>query len=325
MGLHRGVRVLAGLGFLLALICSGCGGGGTGGPRALISIDGSSTVYPIAEAISEEFQLQNPRVMVTAGRSGTGGGFSRFCRGETDISAASRPMLEAEARRCADERIEYVELPVALDGLSVIVSRENHFVDCLTVEELRSIWRPGSRVRTWRDIRPELPGVAVHLFGPGTESGSYDYFTEAVVGEVRASRTDFQASEDDNVLVQGITGDPHALGFFGYAYLVGNRDKLGVVAVDGGKGCVLPTEDTIRDGSYKPLSRPLFIYAKLSSLGNPGMQDFLRFFMVNAAATIPETGFVPLPDSVYQANLRILNEAAGAVLLKGSGDEEVQG
>lgn len=322
---RRGVEVLYALGCSLALIGSACTGGGNRSPRALITIDGSSTVYPIAEAISEEFQLQNPRVMVTAARSGTGGGFSRFCRGETDISAASRPMQEAEARRCAAEGIDQVRVPVALDGLSVIVSRENQFVDCLTVEELRNIWRPGSRVRTWRDIRPDLPGVALHLFGPGTESGSYDYFTEAIVGEVGASRTDFQASEDDNVLVQGITGDPHALGFFGYAYLVGNRDRLRVVAVDGGNGCVEPTEATIRDGSYAPLSRPLFIYVKRSSLKSPGMRDFLRFFMANAAATIPETGFVPLPDSVYLANLRKLEEAAETVSSPDSDGGEARG
>jgi phosphate transport system substrate-binding protein len=272
----------------------------------LISIDGSSTVYPIAEAIAEEFQLENPRVMVTPGRSGTGGGFDRFCRGETDISTASRRILDREMVECQAQGVEYVELPVAVDGLSVIVSHQNTFVDCLTVEELRTIWRPGSLVRTWRDVRPEFPGAEIQLYGPGTDSGTYDTFTEAIVGEVGASRTDFQASEDDNVLVQGITGDRYALGYFGYAYLAGNRDKLGVVAVDGGAGCITPTEETVRDGSYAPLSRPLFLYVKRSALGNPGLQEFLRYFMDHAGELVPETGFVPLPDSVYQVNLREL-------------------
>jgi phosphate transport system substrate-binding protein len=276
----------------------------------LVSIDGSSTVYPIAEAIAEEFQLENPRVMVTPGRSGTGGGFDRFCRGETDISTASRRILDEEAEECATEGIEYLELPVAMDGLSVIVSYQNDFVDCLTVDELRDIWRQGSRVRTWRDVRPEFPGAEIQLYGPGTDSGTYDTFTGAIIGELGASRTDFQASEDDNVLVQGITGDRYALGFFGYAYLAGNRDKLGVVAVDGGAGCVRPTEETIGDGSYFPLSRPLLIYVKRSSLESPGLMSFLDYFMTHASELIPETEFLPLSDDQYEVNLETLRRAA---------------
>jgi phosphate transport system substrate-binding protein len=292
-------------------VAVGCGGEGGAGRRTLISIDGSSTVYPIAEAIAEEFQLENPRIMVTPGRSGTGGGFDRFCRGETDISTASRRILEREEAECRAQGVAYVELPVAVDGLSVIVSHQNDFVDCLTVEELRRIWRPGSRVRTWRDVRPEFPGAEIQLYGPGTDSGTYDTFTEAIVGEVGASRTDFQASEDDNVLVQGITGDRYALGFFGYAYLAGNRDRLGVVAVDGGAGCISPTEETVRQGSYAPLSRPLFLYVKRASLGNAGLQEFLRYFMNHAGEIVSETGFVPLPDTLYQVNLRQLGLSEG--------------
>jgi phosphate transport system substrate-binding protein len=200
---------------------------------------------------------------------------------------------------------------VALDGLSVIVSRENEFVDCLTVEELRAIWRPGSRVRTWRDVRPEFPAAEIQLYGPGTDSGTYDTFTEAIVGEVGASRTDFQASEDDNVLVQGITGDRYALGFFGYAYLVGNRERLRVVAVDGGQGCVRPTPETIQDRSYVPLGRPLFLYVKVASLANPGLRSFLHFFMTHAAASVPEAGFVPLSENLYRDNLDHLENVGG--------------
>jgi phosphate transport system substrate-binding protein len=283
----------------LLLVAAGCGSGSEG--RAFVAIDGSSSVYPISEAISEEFQLENPRVMVTAGRSGTGGGFERFCRGETDISAASRPIRESERSRCEAMGIEYLELPVALDGVSVIVSHQNDFVECLTVDELRDIWRPGSRVRLWRDVRPQFPGAEIQLYGPGKFSGTYDFFTERIVGSQGGSRTDFQASEDDNVLVQGITGDRYALGFFGFAYLEGNRDKLGVVEVDNGNGCVAPSRETIQDGRYSPLTRDLYIYVNKSSLQRPGVLDFLRFFMTNAISLIPE-GFVAVPDSVYRAN-----------------------
>jgi phosphate transport system substrate-binding protein len=287
----------------------GCGGGEWGG-RSLVSMDGSSTVYPIAEAISEEFQLENPRVMVIPGRSGTGGGFERFCRGETDISTASRQILESEAIECELQGVRYLELPVAFDGLSVIVSRQNEFVECLTVEELGRIWRPGSRVRTWRDVRPEFPGAELQLFGPGTDSGTYDTFTQAIVGEVGASRTDFQASEDDNMLVQGISGDRYALGFFGYAYLAGNRERLNVVAVDGGMGCVNPSQETILDGTYTPLSRPLYLYVKLSSLKKEGLRNFLDYFMVHARELIPPTGFVPVSEGRYRDNLAAVTWAA---------------
>jgi phosphate transport system substrate-binding protein len=289
-----------------------------------VSLDGSSTVYPIVEAISEEFHLENPRVMVIPGRSGTGGGFERFCRGETDISTASRRIEELEERACEMRGVRFLELPVALDGLSVIVNRQNDFVECLTVEELRRIWRPRSRVRTWRDVRPEFPGADIQLYGPGTDSGTYDTFTEAIVGEVGASRTDFQASEDDNVLVQGVTGDRYALGFFGYAYALpaGNRDRVKLVAVDGGSGCVSPNQGTIRDGSYSPLSRTLFLYVKISSLRDPGPRAFLGFFMSHATEWIPDTGFVPLSANLYRENLDRLEQAArisrpGAQALEG--------
>jgi phosphate transport system substrate-binding protein len=263
--------------------------------------------------------------MVTVGRSGTGGGFNRFCRGDTDLSAASRSIRSQEATRCAEAGVEFVELPVALDGLSVIVSRNNDFVDCLSVQELRSIWRSGSRVRTWRDVRPEFPGDEIHLFGPGNESGTYDTFTEAIVGEAGASRTDFQASEDDNVLVQGISGDLHALGFFGFTYFDRNREKLDAVAVDGGSGCVRPSLETIQSGRYTPLTRPLYIYVNRSSLQQSGVRSFLSFFMTHAGELIPETGFVPVADSVYQENLMTLSRAAGIPLAAGDSDRGEEG
>jgi phosphate transport system substrate-binding protein len=298
-------RMMACLGLFFVM---GCGNGSSG--RAFVAIDGSSSLYPISEAISEEFQLQNPRVMVTAGRSGTGGGFERFCLGETDISAASRPILESEARQCQEMGVDYLDLQVALDGISVIVSSQNDFVECLTVEELRRIWRPGSRVRTWRDVRPDLPGREIRLYGPGSDSGTYDFFTERIVGEARASRTDFQASEDDNVLVQGITGDPYALGFFGFGYLAGNSDRLKAVEVDNGSGCVGPSVETIQDGSYAPLIRDLFIYVNRASLRRPGVSGFLEFFL-DADSLISSEGFAPVPESTYRENREELARLAG--------------
>ena len=291
----------------------GLGCGGQGGPdlRGQVSIDGSSTVFPIAEAASEEFQLRNPRVMVALGRSGTGGGFKRFCRGETDVAAASRTIRDDEARRCAAQGVEYLELPVALDGLSVMVNPENTFVGCLTVHELREIWRPGSPIRTWRDVRPEFPAEEIRLYGPGTDSGTFDTFSEAVVGEMGASRMDYQASEDDNVLVNGLTRDLYSLGYFGYAYLAENRDRLKVVGVDGGGGCVIPTPETIRNGSYTPLSRQLYFYVKVSSLSRPGMNEFMEYFLTHAGEFVVETGLSPLPDRAYLESLNLIRRVVG--------------
>lgn len=293
---------------VLLLTLTACGPADRGELRGHIRIDGSSTVYPIAEALSEEFQLVNPRAMVSPGRSGTTGGFERFCRGETDLATASRKVREEETRRCQRAGIEFVELPVALDGVSVIVSPENTFLECLSLEELRKIWRPGSPVRTWRDVRPEFPGEELQLYGPGTDSGTFDYFTEEVVGAIGASRPDFQASEDDNVLVQGVSGDRYSLGYFGYGYLVENRDRLKLLAVDAGQGCVAPTEETIRSGLYRPLSRPLYYYVRRSALLRSEVQALMEFFFSNAPELILPTGFLPLPDSLYQQNLRRVRE-----------------
>jgi phosphate transport system substrate-binding protein len=283
-------------------------------------MDGSSSVYPIVEAVAEEFQRVTPRVTVAAGRSGTRGGFERFCRGETDVATASRPIRDAEAARCQANGVEYLELPVALDGLSVLVNRGNSFLDCLTVEELRRIWRPGSTVRTWRDVRPELPPVPIQLYGPGTDSGTLEFFTEAVIGEAGAVRTDFHASEDDNILVRGLMGDRYSLGYFGFAYVAQYEGELKVLGVDGGGGCVRPGAGTIRAGTYAPLSRRLLIYVKRASLRRPGMRAFMDYFMNHAPELISATGLVTLPESVYRANLEALERAAGGSSEAGGGE-----
>jgi phosphate transport system substrate-binding protein len=241
---------LAVCGLTVALLAACGGDAGDAGSSALtgaVSIDGSSTVFPIAEAVAEEFQIANPDVRVTVGFSGSGGGFKRFCAGETDVSDASRPINEQETATCAAAGIDFTEVTVAWDGLSVIVNPANDFVTCLTTQELRRIWEPGSTVSTWSDVRPEWPDEEINLYGPGTDSGTFDYFTETINGESGASRPDFQASEDDNILVQGVAGDEYALGYFGYAYYVENSDRLKLVQVDGGTGCVAPSDDRGRN------------------------------------------------------------------------------
>jgi phosphate transport system substrate-binding protein len=301
-----------------ALLLTACGGSeagqGASEGEALsgeVVIDGSSTVFPISEAVGEEFQAANPGVRVSVGVSGTGGGFKRFCAGETDISDASRPVSEAERSACAASGVEFTELRVAWDGLSVVTNPANDFAQCLTVDELRRIWEPNSTVRTWRDVRGEWPAEEIKLYGPGTDSGTFDYFTEVIVGEARASRPDYQASEDDNILVQGVAGDRYALGYFGYAYYVENPDKLRLVGVDGGNGCVLPSEQTIADGSYKPLSRPLFVYVKHAALARPEVKAYLEFMVQNAPTLVPATGYHPLSGEEYTADLAKLKAAAG--------------
>jgi phosphate transport system substrate-binding protein len=271
--------------------------------KGTIKIDGSSTVFPISEGMAEEFQGIQPKTRVTVGLSGTGGGFKKFCAGETDISDASRPIKQKEIDACRDKGIQYIELPVAFDGLSVMVNPKNDFVNSLTVAELKKIWEPGSTVKKWSDVRPEWPDRAIHLYGPGTDSGTFDYFTEVINGKSQASRPDYTASEDDNVLVTGIAGDIDALGYFGYAYYVENKDRLKVVAIDGGKGPIQPTEETIMDGSYAPLSRPIFIYVRLSSAGKAEVEAFVRFYLQKAPEIVPQVGYVAFKKNVYQAAL----------------------
>ena len=266
-----------------------------------IKIDGSSTVYPITEAVAEEFRVDNPEVKVTIGISGTGGGFKKFGRGETDISDASRPIKQKEIEICQESNISYVDLEVAYDGLAVIINPENDWVDYFTVDELKKLWEPAAQgvIVKWNQIRPEWPDEEIHLFGPGVASGTYDYFTEAIVGESGSSRGDFTASEDDNVLVQGVAGDKFGLGFFGLAYFEENIDKLKLVAVDGGGGPVQPSIETVSNGTYTPLSRPLFIYINSTAAKRKEIQEFVRFYIENAPELSKEVGYVPLPEELY--------------------------
>lgn len=273
-----------------------------------IEIDGSSTVFPITQAVAEEFQKVHPDVRVNVGVSGTGGGFKRFTVGETDISDASRPIKDSEAQDAADNGIEYVEFQVAIDGLSVVVNKENTWVDYMTVEELDMIWNPNSTVFKWNDIRAEWPDQPIHLYGPGTDSGTFDYFTEVIVGTVDASRADYTASEDDNVLVQGIAGDKYALGYFGYAYYAENTETLKIVPIDSGSGPVTPSDETINAGQYTPLSRPLFIYVSKTALARPEVKNFVRYYMENAVQLVTEVGYTAYPSSVYQQNLATLDQ-----------------
>lgn len=273
-----------------------------------IEIDGSSTVFPITQAIAEEFQKSHPDVRVNVGVSGTGGGFKRFTKGEIDIVDASRPIKASEAQTATQNGIEYIEFKVAIDGIAVVVNPSNTWVDYMTVQELNMTWRPGSTVDSWNDIRPEWPNQPIHLYGPGTDSGTFDYFTEVIVGKEDASRPDYTASEDDNVLVQGIAGDPNALGYFGYAYYAKNTDKLKIVPIDSGSGPVTPSDQTINAGQYTPLSRPLFIYVNKESLKRPEVKAFVRFYMENAEQLVAGVGYTPLPTSVYQENLSKLEQ-----------------
>lgn len=272
----------------------------------VVSLDGSSTVFPISEAIAEEFLGEAPRVRVTVGVSGTGGGFSKFLAGETDINDASRPISASEKATAATTGLEYLELPIAYDGLSVVVNPQNTWVDHLTVEELQLIWQPGSTVDSWDDVRPGWPAEPLRLYGAGTDSGTFDYFTEVINGEAGASRPDYTASEDDNVLVQGITGDVNALGYFGYAYYKENSDNLRVVPIDSGNGPVEPTPVTINDGTYSPLSRPVFIYLSKTGAAKPQVRAFTEFYLQIAPEIVAEVGYIPLRPEEYQAGMAAL-------------------
>jgi phosphate transport system substrate-binding protein len=278
----------------------------------MISIDGSSTVYPVTEAVAEEFQNAT-EVRVTVGVAGTGGGFKRFTRGETDVSNASRPILAEEMEAARANNIEYIELPVCFDAITVVVHPANDWVDYLTVEELKKIWEPAAqgKIKRWNQVRPSWPDEELALFGPGADSGTFDYFTEAVCGKAKSSRGDFTASEDDNVLVQGVAGNKHALGYFGYAYYPPNQSRLKAVAIDWEKdheGPVLPSEETVLKGTYNPLSRPLFIYVSKKSAERPEVQKFTEFYLTNVPALAKEVKYVPLPPPVYELGLERFNK-----------------
>jgi phosphate transport system substrate-binding protein len=273
----------------------------------LVKVDGSSTVFPITEAVAEEFQkAEQGKVRVTVGISGTGGGFKKFCAGETDISDASRPIKESEVKLCGAKKIEYIELPVAYDGLAVMVNPKNNWVDSMTVKELKMIWEPAAqgKILKWNQVRPSWPDRPIRLYGPGTDSGTFDYFTEAINGKEKASRSDFTASEDDNILVQGIASDLGALGYFGVAYYENNKDKLKLVAVDdekdgNGKGPQRPTYENIVKGTYQPLARPIFIYVNAKAAERPEVQRFVKFYIKNGAKLSKEVGYVSLPKEAY--------------------------
>ncbi|HEX2344975.1 MAG TPA: PstS family phosphate ABC transporter substrate-binding protein [Gaiellaceae bacterium] len=287
---------------------AGCGGGDSSSGGA-ITADGSSTVGPFTTKAAEDFKAQGGGD-VTVGISGTGGGFERFCAGETDISNASRPIKDEEAAICAEKGVEYVELQVATDALTNVVNSENDWVTCLTVDQLNAIWEPGSTVSNWNQIDPSYPDVPLKLYGAGTDSGTFDYFTEVINGEAGASRSDYSATEDDNVTVQGVSGDKGGLGYFGFSYFEENRDKLKALEVDGGEGCVVPSVATAQDGSYRPLARPLFMYVKLSALADSeGLADFVRYTLENAAAIAEEAQVVPLNQEQVDAELQRLAEA----------------
>jgi len=274
-----------------------------------VRIDGSSTVYPITEAIAEEFRTEQPDVKVTIGVSGTGGGFKKFSRGETDINDASRPIKEKEVKVCEENNVKSVELTVAFDGLAVLINQENDWVDHFTVEELKKIWEPSAQenITTWNQIRPEWPNEPFSLYGPGVASGTYDYFTEVIVGESGASRGDYTASEDDNVLVQGIAGDKNAIGFFGLAYYEENKDKLKLVGVDNGTGAVIPTTETVKTGEYAPLSRPIFIYVSDAGAKKASVNEFVNFYLNNAGVLVSDIGYIALPEQEYAAQLSKYN------------------
>jgi len=269
----------------------------------IIKIDGSSTVYPITEAVAEEYQKAT-KVKVTVGESGTGGGFKKFCRGETDISDASRPILKKEIDACKEAGIQFIELPVAYDGLTVVVNSKNDWVKNLSVDELKKIWSAGSSVKKWNQVNPAYPDKPIALFGPGTASGTFDYFTEAINGKAKSSRSDYTPSEDDNVLVQGISSNQNAMGYFGLAYYEENKDKLRAVPIiaKAGAPAVSPSVETVKDGSYQPLSRPLFIYVNASSAAfKPEVKAFVNFYLENAPALVKEVKYVPLPTDEYTA------------------------
>lgn len=286
--------------------------------KGLIRIDGSSTVYPITEAVAEEFGKEYPRVRVTVGISGTGGGFKRFTIGETDISDASRPIKGKENDNAVANSIEFVEVPVAYDGLSIVVNKQNDWCDSLSVDDLKRIFLDGTSVNTWQDLRPEWPPVPIKIYAPGTDSGTFDYFKEVIAGKTGAIRSDMSVSEDDNVLVRGVSGDKGGIGFFGCAYYFENRDKLKAVAING----VLPQPDTIETGVYSPFSRPLFIYVSTKSLDRPEVAAFVEYYLQHGPALAQEVGYVKLPQDVYNiASENIKNRRTGTQFLTSNGDK----
>jgi len=322
MNLKHGIPALAVVGALFAAPAALA-------QAQLVKVDGSSTVFPVTEAVAEEFQkAKKQQIKVTVGISGTGGGFKKFCRGETDISNASRPILKGEMADCAKANIEYIELPVAFDALTVVINPKNSFIKQLTVAELKKMWEPAAqgKVMTWNQVNASWPNQPLKLFGAGADSGTFDYFTEAINGKSKASRGDFTASEDDNVLVQGVSRDVNALGFFGFAYYVENKDKLKSVPIveKDGKPAVPPSEATVLDGTYQPLARPIFIYVNTKAMAKPEVKEFVEYYIAHAAKLSKEVKYVPLPDRIYKAGLDRLSKMQKGTVFAGHADVGVK-
>lgn len=282
-------------------------GGQVSAQTKTIAIDGSSTVFPVAEAFAEEFQkLTKGATRVTVGVSGTGGGFKKFCRGETDISNGSRPILKAEMAECAKNGVSFIEMPIAFDALTVAVNPKNDFISCMTVAELKKIWEPAAqgKVMNWSDVNPKWPKTKMSLFGAGADSGTFDYFTEAINGKAKATRADFTASEDDNVLVQGIERDTNALGYIPYAYYAPHAAQMKAIGIDDGKGCVKPSLEAVTAGTYNPLARPLFIYISKKSAEKPEIKEYVEYIMTKGAPLVSEVKYLPLPEAAYKTALK---------------------
>jgi phosphate transport system substrate-binding protein len=294
-------------------VATGCGGSSADRAAAgsqlssqVIQVDGSSTVFPVTEAVAEEFQRAHQGTRVTVGSSGTGGGFQKFCRDEIDIADASRPIRASEIEACGTAGVAYIELPVGYDGIAIVVHPKNTWANSMTVADLKKLWEPAAqgKVMRWNQVRPNWPDQEIHLFGAGVDSGTFDYFTEVIVGKSRASRGDYTSSEDDNVIVQGVSGDEYALGYFGYAYYEQNKDKLKVLAIDDGNegngpGAIAPSPEAVKNGTYAPLSRPIFIYPKVKALDRAEVASFLDFFLTKGTALVREVGYIPLTGREY--------------------------
>ena len=288
------------------------------GRTKVVSIDGSSTVFLLSAAIAEEFNEATPDVKVVVSQSGTGGGFKKFAAGEIDICDASRPITEAEAAACEKNGIEFIKLEVAFDGLAVVVNPANDWCDVITTDQLKTIWRAeaAQSVTKWSDVNPDWPDVELELYGPGTDSGTYDYFTEVINGEAKSSRQDYSPSESDNALVQGVAGDKGSLGYFGLAYYAENTDKLKLLAVDSGSGPIVPTAETVRDGTYEPLARPLYIYVRKDALQNDGVMKYLEYYLEKVNEVSPQVGYVPVTDEVMKQNRETLEASVPKVAAK---------
>jgi phosphate transport system substrate-binding protein len=300
---------------------TGAAGGGVG-LAGSVTMDGSATVLPVSRKMADAFQQRNPGVRVAAQSSGTGGGFRKFCAGEVDVTGASRPINAAESQACQANHIEFIELPIAFDSLSIVVNAKNTFASCLTVDELKRVWEPAAegKLTRWNQIRADFPNQPLALFGPGKDSGTFDYFTLAVVGVESRSRSDYTKSEDDTVLVNGVAADPNALGYFGYAYYLANRDTLKLVAIDNGQGCVLPGPKTVADNSYQPLSRPMFVYVSKSAAARPEAKAFARFCVEpENARYVRDVGYVPLPIVTLLAAGRRLDTGLTGSIFGGRG------